>query len=1074
MERRRGNWLKGVKRAKAAIACAVSLQSGLALGSSVAIPVKPIEAPAVDLVYQGQPIDRDEAIDLQEGGVDLSRLDPVPTDAWQSSKLPVQDDAVYLTYPTDGEPVTFDQGLPSANGLFRTRVLAGPEGQRRPFQLLMSLGGHAALARAALLRKLGFPVPTPRYYRAITVRFKDLATRGTFLDTLSDTTLTARSRWVKSLPENEAEVTLQDVILEPAQIDVPMYHWGIVPAAHLKGRRAVRSLIVPLVLLDITESANLYSWEVGKFVNESAILTHPYAESFSETTFADARWVARRLGELTAGDLYEVVSAGKYPPDVAALFREKVYSRRNHLVDLFRIRDELPAGKRALPYNPKVTAGAVKDGKLTQSEYDGYAIRFTYGDPESPLRKGEIARYLLMQGITKAISLLMGKVNEGLTVQGVSDLSKKHQDQVIQDIVQHAQQNPGVPYSRPIGAWGGPVGGLMLNASRDVVAGTYYGNEGKVSLVDSLAVGANLGFFVGIEGLKYVLPNVSANVAVVRNYIHVRPLADMKSALKSDWGTIFVPNYLQDLGKVLTIDQPAAGDPPQPPDYDGTLKKFLESLKEGEMVMVTDSVVIGAKGNVTIPIPLFMQPGLSFFNPSIGAGIGTHPMMLRRTTFTRTGDGVQVYLQKAHAETFEAEFNFNWVINVLHLEHDKKHGEGNTKAFLLDKEPDTAENRKALAIALKGLIQANDSELLEESFKPYQLRHDVDADVNKAKFLWWQWYGLEESHRVSVTPPGYPDRARTLYSYRTVGTRGIDGYAFFNDIVSAVSPMLSLPGGSKGGNPANSFLGSARWRSVMTEAETTPGPDNVGATSTIEHHWGGWSMSRKHLLKTLDAIDRQMRPLNLDNPIIRRDEFATTKHLQMYEILSTLIVYQQGLDRIGETLFQPASVRTVADTLTEIEGRESLNKWCGKPLRKIFNALFHQNYYTEKENGAKVKIKCVKPWMKHVLKMRKEVLHKKFPSTAEGQIKWTNKIVGTLEKELDVPKFLKWIGKERFFFQVRVSGFRTKDENGDSEYLSDSVGCVNEKQGAGAFREFAAKYGITSNELYARYLSEGY
>ena len=58
----------------------------------------------------------------------------------------------------------------------------------------------------------------------------------------------------------------RDIVLEPAQIEVPNYHWGQIAPGGTKNRRAVRSLLVPFVMADVPESVNAYSWEIGKIV----------------------------------------------------------------------------------------------------------------------------------------------------------------------------------------------------------------------------------------------------------------------------------------------------------------------------------------------------------------------------------------------------------------------------------------------------------------------------------------------------------------------------------------------------------------------------------------------------------------------------------------------------------------------------------------------------------------------------------------------------------------------------------------------------------------------------------------
>jgi hypothetical protein len=84
-------------------------------------------------------------------------------------------------------------------------------------------------------------------------------------------------------------------------------------------------------------------------------------------------------------------------------------------------------------------------------------------------------------------------------------------------------------------------------------------------------------------------------------------------------------------------------------------------------------------------------------------------------------------------------------------------------------------------------------------------------------------------------------------------------------------------------------------------------------------------------------------------------------------------------------------------------------------------------------------------------------------------------MVTHLERHLELAKVINFIGKDNLFFQVKISGFRTRDENGDTaDYRSSTIGTFNTKDRAGVFKDFTTDYHITSSEMNASYLSEGF
>ena len=1049
----------------------VFLNLSVAQAASVLISYDVKGAPAADLLDQGQPIDRDHAFELSKKGVDLSLLDPPTSDIWRAEGgLPIVQAGESQGYPPQGAKVVYESGMASSQGLFRSRVKVGGQ----PFQLLLGLNGHGALSRNALLRKLGYPIPSPQYYSNITVQFESIAARTSFLNSLSDGTLTARTRWIVDLPEDIPEVTLQDAILEPGQIDIPMYHWGVIPATALKGRRAIRALIVPLVLLEIPESVNLYSYELGKIMNNQVLLTHPYAESFTETTIEDARWIARKIAQLTRQELAQIIEAGQYPEDVTALLIEKLVARRNHLVELFNITDFKDHRQRSLPYTSALSMGNVKGGKLGGSgTYPGYAARFTYGDPDAPLRKSELSRYLFINGTSGVLGSLAGRVNQYMQVRSESDVTRDRQQQEFANYITWAQQHPGAPYTQTIGAWGGPVGGFSVRASREVVSGTFYGSDANVQLVDNVGVSASLGLFGQLGGIPKLFskltmaPTLRANITVQRNYLHLRPVADMKTAMKVKWTELWMPHFINHLAKILDDESPDAEHGIEG-GADAALRRFLDTFKEGEMIVVTDSVLLGARGTVDIPIPIIMNPALMQFNPAFGVGAGAYPTIFRRTTILRTADGIQVYLQNAQALELELEFNFNWWINVLKATHKDKYAMGRTKAYLLDKEVDTPQERRDLIAALKGLIRWNDSEVLEDEFKYYEIKHDMQIATDALKLLVLRAVHMKEEHHAVIAPPSHPEKKRTLFSIRDFVNKGINVYSFFGDIVSAATQGVVTVPAPPGPNPANSFLGSAVWRSVLTEAELSPDYRKDPIT-VIEHHYGGWILSKDQLMKILDHLQEKVASMTIDKKLIRESEFATTTQLQMYQILSTFIVYEKGMDQITSLLLQPSVKKVILD-LVDIEGRESLEAWCRQPLQRAYSPSI-----STYEDGFPVKMGCVKPWMKKAFAMRKSLMQlRKQGGPPEDEIRWKNKILKYLEQHMELPKLMNWVKKDGYFFQIKVSGFRKNDENGDTEYVSDTLGTFRTKEGASPFRDFALKYGIMANELYANYLNIGY
>lgn len=1054
-----------------------------AVAGSIGVSIQSPGNAANDLLYRGELLDRDEAIDLaKKSRVDLSQLDPQTNDAWTQAPLPI-DASARADLPSEGASLEYDSALSSVNNLFRVRVR---DSEGRQFRLTATLEAHAAIIRSALLRRLGYPVAFPKFYRSLTIRFVDAAARDRFLDQLSDRTLTARERWVRQATEGSNTVELQGMVLENARIDVPPYHWGVIPENHLRDRRALRALLTPLTLVDIPERINLYSWDYSKIMSQALLYTHPYAERFTETAFDDQKWIARKIGLMSRDELARIVAAGEFPSDVSALVLERLLARRNQMVKLLSVARELPSAQREIKVNTRITIGAVKNGKLTQARYDGFALEFTYPDPESPLRRDEVARFAFIEGISAGLSRLTVEMNTKLLdIQGVGDLAER-QSKALQDkLIKHMIENPGTPFQEKVDVWGGPIGGFGVNLSRHVVTGSYYGSDAAIQLVDNFSVQGRIGYFMGISGIQNVMPSVAANLALQRNYLHVRPVADMKEATKTDWKWLFVPTFFNRLTRVLDKGPETANDE-RSTDFiesrsiteeelleedtasEAQLRAFLDELKEGEIFSVTDSVLAGAKASVSIPVAALLGLGPLGFGNSLVIGAGVDGMVMRRTTFVRTADGIQVYLQRAREGQFQATVDFNWWMNIFKFEHARKIADAHTKAFLLDRLDTTPENAKKTVAALKPLLRGNNAEVLESNFFPIELNHELTAVVNRAKFLRYRWMNIEESHSVRVRPAADAegtfdpdDHIRSLYSHSITKATGTNDYSFLSDIIDAWAPGWGYARDNAGSNPANSFMGTSKWALWTTEAETTPGREQAPITR-IEHHWQGWLLSLEQFNKIISGIEARVVDMDLPRPLVNRDLFNGMKQLQLYHIQTQLVIYQKGMERIENAMFG-GKLEQIYPQLVEIAGgQQAVNAWC-----KSKGNLFVD--YNEREDGRWVKFKCVTSWMRDVLQARKNR-----PEAKEERIKWMTRLLGKLERKLDLKALMKWLGRDGHYFQVQIGGFRKGDENDDMSYVSDSIGMADRDQSISIFQDFAEKYHILQHEVEAGYLSEGF
>lgn len=1094
--------------------------------------------PAGDLIYSNKIVDSDGAVDLQKRGVDLSTLDPAENDVWKNTSLSFTNEDE-LGYPNVDTPVfDFDSifAAPMSTNndenashflLFWARLTY----RGQPYRIAASFGLHPALMRNALLRKLGYNLPSPKYYPRLKVRFTDKDKRDQFLFNLSDQNFGDPCRWVveangevlgdkceeimKNVPDKYLEFTLQDVALEPARINVPTFHWGIMSANYLEDRRSIRALIVPFSWMDVHESVNMYKWEAGSVVNDAATLFYPYAAQFAETSLDDARWIARKIAQLTREDIVQIVKIGHYPPDIEALVIEKAIARRNHLLELFRI-----PGK-PYKFNSSISVGNVEEGKLKVGYYPGYAQRFIWRDPKSPLTPDEVARYGAMMGISSGIAQAVSEINKNLEILGMEELQKNRIQGLQKNFIEAFKKNPFAPYKEPISTWGGVVASGGVDASRNLVTGTYYGTDqntlkkNPLQLVDLVGVRASVGYFLGIDGVnKHVFPGINAGLTLQRSYVHVRPVASVQAAMKEEWDDLFVPGFMSGLGKIIKMDNLITSTDvnkvltdeeikAHDKEFDVALKDFLERFKSGEVFTITDTLLADASALVRIPLNALMPVALTQFDPAINITAGISGMTLRRTTITRTDDGIHVYVQRMNTAAERLGIDLTFWIKFTEMGVKARQGMITTKAYLLNgdfydpqgnpKQEDPKE-RKNFGRAMNALLRYNSLERLEKDYSPYVLKHELDAVTNSFKFLIFEKTALTENHLLRAFPPKPADNSynpedfeRDLFSHRNTEYVGTRYLPTIGDIITkGLGRDISIYD-NPGPNSAFSFFGDSRMYELKTDGEIT-GNVLLNPVTTTIHSWQGWHLSREKLLRIIDELNEQIKVVNLGIPGIRRDQFMSTEHIQFYDLRTTLLIYKKGITQIIDTLVGSASkppivlpdkkrIRLLSDSFTptdpqvvealvDMMGREEYNKYCSymqrEHLNKV-NSVFIEAYH----NG--YRHKCISGWMSDLLDLRR-----KYPTDPKKQIKWVNKVMTVIQNNVELGSLLKWLAPKSFFYQVKISGFRKNDELGDKDYISDSVGNFDDEAGAGVFKDFVSKYKILSNEVEAKYFSEGF
>lgn len=1093
---------------------------------SVSIPLKTIKKPSSDLVQNGTVLEVGQAATLAAQGVDLSTLDPQENKMWQNKKYPTTDEfqpkeTTVLYQSTEAQlPFTF---------MARVQSAANPQ---QFYRLSLSRMTHTTLMRAALLKKLGYYVPTPQYSKNLRVVFKSEEEKNEFLSMATNTMSTDfKSRgWISENDTKNHSVVFTDALLEHATADYFDIQWGYAPnpddpaqvaaVQRFSRYRAYRALIIPFSLVDLPESVNRFSPKFASVLSGHVVITHPTAESFSACAYEDARWLLRRLNQFTEQDFREIVQAGAYPQELEELILAKLLHRANNAMELFQL---------SKPWNmPNLTninspSGLVKNGKVTRELVPGYPQRFAHGERESPFSDGDFERYLGIRGRTAVISTAIAYINEKLDLLSLGDLISNRQMEIQNKISNHILKNPNKPLYQNVEAWGGPVGGFNLSATRNVTTGTYYGSSAAIQLVDNVSVSARLGYFMALDGVPKITPMASANVMIQRDYTHVRPILSITEGTKVSWKNLVVPKFMKNLSQVLEKQKDADGK------Y--SVDSFLNELREGEVVTITDSITLAGYAQVTASFDVLMGLSpLSFLN-SVSVGADGARVTLRQTSFMRTSEGVQIFVRQQNNKIMGLSFDANYFVNVMNIRASTNEAELHTDAFVIDYKPALAdyvdenqtdqkyvkeflETRDKLRSSLLALFRANETELLYSQFKyrKFAIDHQLKTKEIRAKVLAARMMSFHEDHLLKILYPANPeapelnpqDEQVILLSNKRGQLVGMDLLGFATDWIQAIinkkwaESKVDL-GGSDDPNPANIPFGKAYWRIINTEGDLSPNKaDRYPSVAVLQHVWGGWHLNSKKFFKLLDEVQAQFKNTPIESyRLIEPEAFANTQAINFYRITAQLSVLPGGLDRVRDLILQPDAagkpvpkaglVGRIFQKMSEKAGRKAraedkelfdevvtilgngdkaqglahYNRMCKmKQEREAGEGGGPSNAAGSWVNG--IHYECLESWTQ-----RLQDLSAAYPKGKGDQVRWATEVLYIIDEQIPLPQLLKYLGEENYIFVVRINGFREGDEDGDLEYFSNTLGDPKEniEYANGLISMFAKKTRISPIEL---------
>jgi hypothetical protein len=988
--------------------------SSLGLAQDRGIPTKYMNDPAVDLYRNGKQLLPDEVHELHEstrGKFDISTLNPdEKSDLWKNvfvKDLPA--DAFPIN---EMDEVTYHSPVLSPSGIFRFNII-NKTGENKFYTMMLSKTVHTSLLYKSLLRKLGYQIPDIKYLPKVVVKFKDESEKKIFLSYLENVAYAgAPKNWVaEDLGDG---LILQDLVVMNSNHIIYNLAFGITPDM-IQGRRLLSALSVPLSIVNLTESVNMLRWNAGVVTNNRVSLYLDNLEEF-QSTWDDARWITRRIEKLTRADWKDIVTSTNTPKAVQQIMLEKVISRRNSVMKLFKIDAE------ELPIEKEINNGLqLVDGKLTEQNWPGYASRFAHGDPDSPLSDSDMKSWIKSRAISTAMEIALSQINQ-LPYLG-TDISKLNSEEYKKRMADAVAQSvlDQKPVEMPVKAWVFPTIRGNLIFSRNLVTGTYLGTDNLVQLVDTVGVSMSAGVYAGTMGIAAGAMPISvsggAQASYVRSYAHLRPVINIKKSLKYSFKNVFVPLVKADYGKKLhealkvTID-PEASQEAREAAVEKALTPFKDAMNVGESILVTDTLSTNAS----------VQAGANVYGKLLTVAVGVnagHILLSRFHVHRKSENTFQVYKDIGNKGTIGVGLSIDTLIPVLTLSFKKTAGHAKVKFFSLDfnkENPDILKNAQALRSAI---VHSSTRDMEEADIRPYVLKHNFKESLPSMNLLFWQWIKQNSSTEIAITNPEGEEKYFHRHYYGL--TKGRNYQAYVNAVINHWVGMLFDKGAglsdATGTNPGYSFKGQAKTKFLTLDQELDSKGNVIEPFVSLSRVWNGWSIKRTKAEELLEEIRNQYKFQFYNAPVLK-----DTSKIYLYNISVTLLFYQRGLEHLLNM-----DDKRIKRIFLEHQMQRSL---VVNP--NIDEETENEDFEDEKylDTGVNRFLRLLRRYKKLDLKGKDDRANKNFL-----------KAISFMEKSVYLTGIVKLVGgEENIYVSSKISGFREGDEDGDRPIVSSSLG----------------------------------
>ena len=628
----------------------------------------------------------------------------------------------------------------------------------------------------------------------------------------------------------------------------------------------------------------------------------------------DARWILRKMAQLTREDFTAIANEAALPEAVAMLATEKMISRRNSLMELF----SMPAPP--LEVDTQISFGKeLNNGKLTRIQWDDHASHFAHSDADSPFKDFEYLGYSILQ--SSAMTSLLNRINQEL--RGF-DLTKKRKHALNKQFSKAFEHYIDTGEIKDIGmkTWHSPILNLDLIANRNIVFGHYLGTENMVQMADILGYGITAGGHMGIENDNAFSSNaINAHITFLKTYVHVRPLSSLKKVFQEPYSKILIPltkGKLAEQLKTLRTDH----------DNNKIFEQINALLPVGESLIITESV---------LPRTSARLGGYGLLGGVFRLETSAESQTLRRLHIHRKNSlTIDIYDDHGKGSKLSLSGDYSRYIPVfssIAKKHTGKYGIQFYRINIdnnLERNPDFHKN----IAGLYQIMSENSTEILNEHSDKWLVNARFQDKINNTNFLLWRGKSFDgelDFHLKKIESGAEQSSSYDYIVYDKGYRSGLNHESFLKDIANYYladwmndSKFIFQIENDRNVNPGQSIYGESE--TLLTSYQAKKSHTDVHHESpliVISQKKKGFSIGKDGLLDYIQSVNEQYSekifdPYSLEN----------LDGLWLYDLNVITTIHTRGIEKIKR--LEDRTLREIQRTYTHkrrgrIECRASQN-----------------------------------------------------------------------------------------------------------------------------------------------------